>query len=525
MSDSHLHDPPQLAQLIIDGLNRYDEQPCMFLGDTVASYRDVRERTSQYSQALQSLGIGPGTRVAVISTNRPEVLYNIAAMQITGCCGTSLHPLGSLDDHAYVMNDAQIEVLIYDESVFQQRAAELREKVGSLKHILAFGDTEVGENYGALASTFAPQPLVAPAVSPEDISSIIYTGGTTGKPKGVMQTYRGSSYMTMIQMIEWQWPDELRMLIATPLSHAGAAFFVPVLQKGGCIYVAQGFDPNAIFKMIEEHRITATMLVPVMIYMLLDAADNSDADISSLEVIFYGASPMAPARLKEGIERWGQIFYQFYGQSESPMVLCNMRKEDHDLNKPERLSACGRPTTWLQVELLDPDNQPVPQGEPGEICVRGPINMREYLGLPEQTAETLAGGWLHTGDVGRMDDEGFIYIVDRTKDMIVSGGFNVFPREVEDVISANSAVAQVAVVGVPSEQWGEEVKAVVVLRPGNEPSEALTAQIIDEVKQAKGSVQAPKSIDYVEAIPLTPVGKPDKKQVRAKYWEGQQRSV
>ncbi len=520
-----LYDQPLLAQLIIDGLNRYDERPCMYLGDTIASYKEVRLQTSQFAQALQSKGICNGMRVAVISGNRPEVLYNIAAMQISGCCGTSLHPLGSLDDHAYVMNDAGIEALIFDASLFQQRAQELKEKVPSLKHLLAFGETEVGEDYSTLAQQFEPQPLVAPDVSPEDIGSIVYTGGTTGKPKGVMQTYRSAAYMTMIQMIEWQWPEELRMLIATPLSHAGAAFFVPVLQKGGCIFVSQGFDPAAIFKLIEEQRITATMLVPVMIYMLLDSPEAKTADLSSLKTIFYGASPMSPARLKEGIEKWGQVFYQFYGQSESPMVLVNMRKEDHDLSKPERLSACGRPTPWLDVALLDSDNQPVAQGEAGEICVRGPINMKAYLHLPEQTAETLAGDWLHTGDVGRLDDEGFLYIVDRTKDMIVSGGFNVFPREVEDVISANGSVAQVAVIGVPSEQWGEEVKAVVVLRPGVESSDTLTEQIISDVKTAKGSVQAPKSVDYVEAIPLTAVGKPDKKVLRASYWEGQQRSV
>ena len=520
-----LYDQPLLAQLIIDGLNRYDERPCMYLGDTIASYKEVRLQTSQFAQALQSKGICNGMRVAVISGNRPEVLYNIAAMQISGCCGTSLHPLGSLDDHAYVMNDAGIEALIFDASLFQQRAQELKEKVPSLKHLLAFGETEVGEDYSTLAQQFEPQPLVAPDVSPEDIGSIVYTGGTTGKPKGVMQTYRSAAYMTMIQMIEWQWPEELRMLIATPLSHAGAAFFVPVLQKGGCIFVSQGFDPAAIFKLIEEQRITATMLVPVMIYMLLDSPEAKTADLSSIKTIFYGASPMSPARLKEGIEKWGQVFYQFYGQSESPMVLVNMRKEDHDLSKPERLSACGRPTPWLDVALLDSDNQPVAQGEAGEICVRGPINMKAYLHLPEQTAETLAGDWLHTGDVGRLDDEGFLYIVDRTKDMIVSGGFNVFPREVEDVISANGSVAQVAVIGVPSEQWGEEVKAVVVLRPGVESSDRLTEQIISDVKTAKGSVQAPKSVDYVEAIPLTAVGKPDKKVLRASYWEGQQRSV
>ena len=229
MTNTVLNDPPFLAQLIVDGLNRYDDRPCMYLGDTIASYRDVRFRTSQFTQALQSKGVKSGMRVAVISGNRPEVLYNIAAMQLAGCCGTPLHPLGSLDDHAYVMNDAGIEALIFDGSLFGQRAAELKEKVPSLKYLLSFGETSVGENYSALADNFEPLPLIVPDADPDAISSITYTGGTTGKPKGVMQAYRSSAYMTMIQMLEWQFPEDLRMLIATPLSHAGAAFFVPCL--------------------------------------------------------------------------------------------------------------------------------------------------------------------------------------------------------------------------------------------------------------------------------------------------------
>ena len=244
-----------------------------------------------------------------------------------------------------------------------------------------------------------------------------------------------------------------------------------------------------------------------------------------METLFYGASPMSPARLREGIEKWGPIFYQFFGQSEAPMVLANMKKGEHDLEKPERLSSCGRPAPWIHLALLDDDKQPVAAGEPGEICVRGPLVMKGYKDMPEQTGEAMAGGWLHTGDIGRLDEEGFLYIVDRKKDMVVTGGFNVFPREIEDVLSAHDAVAQVVVIGVPDEKWGESVKAVIVLKPGVKGTDALTTELTDLVKQAKGSVQAPKSIDYVEGIPLTAVGKPDKKSVRAQYWDDSQRSV
>ncbi len=473
MSTDTLHHGPLMPHLLIDGLNRYHDEPCLLLGDEVASYREVRNRTSQMVQALQSKGLGVGSRVAVISANRPEVLANIAAMQIAGCIGTPLHPLGSLDDHAYVLEAAEIETLIYDAAVFDSHAAALRDRVASVKNMLAFGASESGEDYLALAETFEPLPLVAPAVAPDDVSSINFTGGTTGKPKGVMSTYAVTASMTQIQLAEWEFPAQVRMLIATPLSHAAAGFFIPVLQKGGAFYVMQGFTPDAFFDMVEQHRITCTMLVPVMLYYLLDSPRAAHADMSSMQTLFYGASAISPARLAEGIRKWGQIFYQFFGQSEAPMVIANMRKSEHDLSRPERLASCGRPTPWVHLALLDQSGHPVRQGEPGEICVRGPLVMKGYKDMPQETADAFAGGWLHTGDVGRLDEEGFLYIVDRTRDMIVTGGFNVFPREVEDVLAGHAAVGQVVVIGVPDEQWGEAVKAVVVLKPGFEASTEL----------------------------------------------------
>ena len=340
---SKIYDAPYMSHHLVNGLNRFNDEPCLYLGDKVASYKDVRESTSQMVQALQSKGLGVGSRVAVISANRPEVLSNIAAMQLTGCCGTPLHPMGSLDDHMYVMNDAEIETLVFDPSVFAPRAKELLENCPKLKNLLSFGLCDIGDDYMALASNFEPKPLVAPEVEPDGISSINYTGGTTGKPKGVMSTYAGGAHMTAVQMMEWEFPEELRMLIATPLSHAAAAFFVPVLQRGGSFYAMQGFSPAEFFGIIEQHKITATMLVPVMLYLLLDSPRAETADMSSMETIFYGASPMSPARLKQGLEKWGQIFYQFFGQSEAPMVLTNLARKEHDLAVPERLSSCGRP--------------------------------------------------------------------------------------------------------------------------------------------------------------------------------------
>ena len=218
--------------------------------------------------------------------------------------------------------------------------------------------------------------------------------------------------------------------------------------------------------------------------------------------------------MKEAIERIGPVFFQFYGQAEAPMSITSMRKSEHDVNDMRRLASCGRPSPWVHVELLDSQHRPVPDGEPGEICVRGPLVMDGYRDNPELTAEVFAGGWLHTGDVAVRDPGGFLRIIDRTKDMIVTGGFNVYPREIEDIIGQHPAVSQVAVIGVPHPKWGEAVKALVVLRPGQT---ARAEELIAMVAERKGSFQAPKVVEFIDAIPQTAVGKPDKKALRVRY--------
>ena len=268
------------------------------------------------------------------------------------------------------------------------------------------------------------------------------------------------------------------------------------------------------------------MLVPSMLYALMDHPDSQTRDLSSLETVYYGASAINPVRLAEAIRRFGPIFAQYYGQSEAPMAITYLAKGDHD---EKRLTSCGRPTLFARVALLGEDGNPVPQGEPGEICVSGPLLAGGYWNLPDATAETFKDGWLHTGDMAREDEDGFYFIVDRVKDMIVTGGFNVFPREVEDVVAEHPAVAQVCVVGAPDEKWGEAVTAVVVLRADaasdDAAIEAMTAEIQAAVKDRKGSVQSPKRVVVVDALPLTGLGKPDKKAVRAQFWEGAGRAV
>src|SRR3954467_10882323 len=531
-SDDTLRLGTHNGHTMVAALKRHRDKPVMFLGDTTLTGGEVAARISQYVQAFEALGAGRNTPGALLALNRPEVLFILGAGQTQGYRRTSLHPLGSLDDHAYVLNDAEITTLIIDPvPMFVERALGLLEKVPGLTQVLTIGPVpeelaHVGQDLAATAETFSPQPLEAVVLKPDHIVSITYTGGTTGKPKGVIGTAQAMSTMTQIQLSEWEWPESPRFLMCTPLSHAGAAFFAPTVIKGGSLYVLPRFDPAEVLKTIEEQKITATMLVPSMLYALMDHPDSRTRDLSSLETVYYGASAINPVRLKEAIERFGPIFAQYYGQSEAPMAITYLGKGDHD---DARLSSCGRPTLFARTALLDADGNPVPQGEPGEICVSGPLLAGGYWNLPEETAATFRDGWLHTGDVAREDEDGFWFIVDRIKDMIVTGGFNVFPREVEDVIAEHPAVAQVCVIGTPDEKWGEAVTAVVVLRAevarDDESTARITAEIQEAVKERKGAVQSPKKVVVTDAIPLTGLGKVDKKAVRAQFWEGAGRRV
>jgi fatty-acyl-CoA synthase len=263
-------------------------------------------------------------------------------------------------------------------------------------------------------------------------------------------------------------------------------------------------------------------MVPSMIYDLLDKARVEDYDLSSLEMIIYGAAPISPARLAEAIERIGPKFCQLYGQTEAPNMISYLSKADHDLARPHLLQSCGIPLAPNRIALLRPDGTEAGPDEAGEICVRGPLVMESYWKNPEETAKTFEHGWLHTGDVAKRDAQGFLTIVDRVKDMVISGGFNIFTREVEDCLSSHPAVAACAVIGVPHPRWGEAVAAFVVVRPG---CSVDGDELITLVKDKKGSVQAPKTVEFVPALPLTAVGKVDKKVLRARHWDGAERSV
>jgi fatty-acyl-CoA synthase len=517
-----LHRAPVGFEGVLRALDRYADRPCLDMDGQVITYAQVRDRASQLAQALQAADVQRGQPVARLLGNTPDVLILHLASGALGVRGTALNAMSSVDDLAYILEDAGIEAVVFQPGPFDDTVAQLREKVPAVERWLALGPTSVGEDLAERAAQLEPQPLEAAQVRGDDLSSIVYTGGTTGRPKGVALPYRTTNELTRIQLAEWQWPEQVRFLACTPLSHAAGSVLMPTLLRGGSLVVLPRFTPDDFFDAIEQHRITATMLVPTMLYTLLDHPRSSTADLSSLETIYYGAAAMSPTRLAEALDRWGPRFVQFYGQTESPMTICVLRKEDHDPAIDGRLSSCGRPVPWVTTALLDSDNRPVAQGEPGELCVRGPLVMAGYWNKPEETAAALEGGWLHTGDVAVQDEQGFLTIVDRKKDLIITGGFNVYPREVEDVLTTHPAVAAAAVIGVPDDKWGEAVKAVVQLR---EAAGVAADELIALVRDTKGPVYAPKTVDVVDELPITDVGKPDKQALRARYWEGAARNV
>jgi len=513
MEHPNLHRPLYTADVLANALNNGGDRPLLHrLDGPTLSVGEMRDETSRFIQALQSVGVEAGMRVSLIAPNIPECLHVTHALQMLAALYVPMHPLAALDAHLSVIRDAGVEVLIFDAERFEGRAAEIAREVPGIT-LLAIGASELAQDIHDLAARFTPQRLVPPVANGHDVTRLGYSGGTTGKPKAIPSIQRSGYLCGLHMQAVWEWPTELDILSCAPLTHAGGAMFIPALLRGGTFLILPKFDPLQVMQEIEARRITCMMLVPTMLYALLDHPRFGEFDLSSLQTVFYGASAINPVRLQEAIRRIGPVFAQFYGQAEAPMVLTYFRKADHDPDDLQRLASCGLPSPYVRLELHDGEGNPVPDGEPGEIVVQGPLVMDGYRD-PDLTAEAFQGGWLHTGDVAIRDPGGYLRIVDRTKDMIISGGFNIYPRDIENVIAEHPAVAEVAVIGVPHEKWGEAVHAVVVLKPGMSATEA---ELCGPVATRKGAYQAPKSLDFVDAIPQTPVGKPDKKALRAAY--------
>jgi len=507
----------------------YPTRIAVTCGDQSYSYEEIGHKSRCLTKALQQLGLKKGDRVAFLMANCPEYICCEYAVAKSGCIRVPLAVLLSSNDHIYMMNQAECKTLIYHERM-ASRVKDMMPHLESVQHFICVSDTPSTLMAGhlhlqALIATHSPDPEKVD-IDPEDLVGIYYTGGTTGKPKGVMLSHRAWVYTIYSEMLDLGFGWEEVFLFPTPLTHAGGCLMLPVLLRKGRCVIIDHFDPKVFLEAIEREKVTATFIVPTMIYVLLDYPDLKKYNLSSLHNIIYGASAIAPERLKQALATFGPIMTQLFGQTEAPMMISALSREEHILADPVRErqihSSAGRPTFHAEVKLLDENGKVVKRGDPGEVVVRCPNMMHGYFKNPEATAETIRDGWLHTGDIAKQDEEGFLYIVDRKKDMIVSGGFNIFPREIEDVLFDHPAVKGAAVIGIPHEKWGEEVKAIVVLHEGKTATEE---ELIRFVKERKGSLMAPKTVEIWDSIPLTNLGKMDKKVMRAKYWAGRERMV
>jgi fatty-acyl-CoA synthase len=507
----------------------YGDRTAITFNDTSYTYNDMGHFANCLVHAFQSIGLKKGDTVAFLMANCPEYVFCEYAVAKAGAIRVPLAVLLTSNDHIYMMNQAECTTLVYHERM----AARVEEMIPHLETVKTFvcvseDPSSIMEGHLHLQHMMKDYPPQGKNVEidPEDLVGIYYTGGTTGKPKGVMLSHRAWVYTVLIEMLELGFGWEEVFAYLTPLTHAGGCLMLPVLLRKGRCVILDHFDPKVFLEAVEKEKITATFMVPTMVYVLLDYPDLQKYDLSSLRNLIYGASAIAPERLKKAVTTFGPVMTQLFGQTEAPMMISALSREEHVIEDPVRekqvFSSAGRPTYHAEIKIVGDDGHEVKQGESGEVVVRCANMMHGYFKNPEATAETIKDGWLYTGDIAQIDEEGFLYIVDRKKDMIVSGGFNIFPREIEDVLFEHPAVKGAAVVGVPHDKWGEEVKAIVVLHEGKAVEQE---ELIAFVKERKGSLVAPKSVEFWDEIPLTNLGKLDKKVIRAKFWKGRDRMV
>ncbi|MWV27145.1 AMP-binding protein [Aurantiacibacter rhizosphaerae] len=485
------------------------------------TFAEVKARTEQIAAALYKHGFGNQQPLAIFAPNSAVAMILLLACWRANAQWIPVNTRNAVDANAQYLAYVECEWMIYDSSL-EKQVEEMRATCPKLTNLICIDelDSFIGDT---TADDFTP-PEVDAFGNLDELVGIIPTGGTTGPSKGAMVTNLGWGTMVETAAAEMdQRTDNPVSLVVAPITHAAGPVALATMSFGATQVILPGFDAAKVLSCIAEHRVSHMYLPPTALYSLLGSSGIEEHDTSSLRIFILVGSPVSPEKLRIAVETFGPCMCQCYGQVECPMVITwlspEVVAEAASGYKPERLASCGKPTSSIQVALLDDDGNPVAEGEPGEICVRGPLVSKGYFKKLEATEEVRQHGWHHTGDVARADAEGFLYIVDRKKDMVVSGGFNVFTTEVEAAITQLPQVRECAVIGVPHPKWGEAVHAVVV---GDGVDEA---QIIAHAKDRLGSVKAPKTVEFVSEIPRTAAGKPDKKALRVVHWGKNARMV
>jgi fatty-acyl-CoA synthase len=492
------------------------------------SFAETKATTEQIAAALKAHGFRNQQSIALFSPNSAKLLVVLLAIWRANGVWIPVNTRNAIDANAAYLNYVRCEWLVYDSSLASE-VAELKALCPKLTNLIcidrADADAPSLDSFiGATTAADFVEPVIDAFGNLTDLVGIIPTGGTTGPSKGANVTNLGWGTMieTAADAMDGRTTDPVA-LVSAPISHAAGPIALSTLSLGATQIILPGFDAGRVLRGVVSHKITHMYLPPTALYQLLAEPDIATHDFSSLKIFILVGSAVSPEKLRVAVETFGPCMCQGYGQVEAPMIVTWLPPEvvaaaargDH----PERLSSCGKPTRSVKVAVMDDDGNILPPGEAGEIVVRGALVSHSYFEKPEATDEVRTFGWHHTGDVAKIDEDGFVYIVDRKKDMVVSGGFNVFTTEVEAAITELPQVRECAVFGIPHEKWGEAVHAVVI-------ADGIDAgEIIAYVKERLGGVKAPKSIEFIDSIPRTAAGKMDKKQLRKAHWGENARMV
>jgi long-chain acyl-CoA synthetase len=517
------------ADIVYRNALLHADREAFVYGPQRITFSQFNARVNSLIHALQSLGVKKGDGIGILSWNCLEYADFYGAAMKGGFIASPFNPRLNTEELDYLINYSRAKVLFVGPELVET-VTGLRSRLSKVKHYISLEGA--APNMIPQSELLATYPSDEPDtdVDRDDPYLIFYTSGTTGVPRGALYTHRRKLDNYRIKALEIGVKASDRHIMVLPFFHIGGDSQVwPFFYVGGCnvLMPQRSFDPGATLQIIQDEKATDIQIVPTQLYAMLSREDLKQYDLSSLKRIYYAASPMPVALLRQGLEKFGPIFAQGYGQTESGPQICALPPEAHEvLGRPaeeqEVLGSCGQPSIGVHARIVDEENNDVAPRAVGEIIVQSDSIMVEYWHKPEDTREAIVDGWLHTGDLGYYDEKGFIYIVDRKKDMIVSGGENVYPREIEEVLYRHPAIAEVAVIGIPDPVWVERVHAIVVLK---EHAAAEEKELITFCKEHMASYKAPKSIEFVDALPKNPQGKILKRELRERYWAGEKRRV
>jgi acyl-CoA synthetase (AMP-forming)/AMP-acid ligase II len=517
-----------IGSLLTSSAASHPKSPAIVHGSLTMDYEQFNARVNRLSNALRRLGARPGDNVAILMVNCPQMLEAMFAAFKAGCGAVPinfrLHP----SEFAFIIDNSEASVLFTTED-FDTPIQQVRRDLPRVRHVITTGPAAVdAQNYDDVIADESGQFADA-EVDPDDVAWLFYTSGTTGVPKGAMLTHRNLQGMTdrFYSDIFPNFGDREVVLHVAPLSHGSGLYGVPNVGRAAAHVFPEStsFDPAWVLETIESQRVTNLFAAPAMIKRLVDCPAIDHTDVSSLKAFVWGGAPMMVEDLQQAMARFPNMV-QIYGLGETPMTITSLSQRDHVLNgnaaQMKRLASAGIRRTDVDVEIVDGDDNFLPVGETGEVVTRSHVMTKGYWRDAEATAQALRNGWLHTGDLGYFDEDGYLFLMDRSKDMIISGGENIYPREIEEVLARHPAVREVAVIGVPDEQWGEAIKAVVSLVAGQNATEE---ELIAYCKSNIASYKKPRSVDFVDEIPKNNYGKIMKRELREPYWRDHDRSI